>query len=154
VTAFAATYLAFVALRHSAKPRIIVVWHRGSPLPLSAGRDNHLIFDVINIGHWYASPPARDIVVEFRCSSVFRDARLLRGGVGGSQEAQDAGHSCPGPELILRSLPFTLFAEERAKFAVVVDWLGRMAGNGTIAVRAYSADGATFWRDFGFEFEQ
>ena len=152
ITAVAATYLAFVALRHSAKSRISVVWHHSSQLPLTAGTDDHFIFDVSNVGHWYAKPVARDIIVEFRCSDIFRNAQLFRGGVGGSEESRAVGVSSPGPDLILKSLPFTLFAGEWTKFAVMVEWLPRMQGGGMIAVRAYAADGANFWRDFKFEF--
>jgi hypothetical protein len=157
VTAIAATYIALTALKHSAKPCITVVWQRPSPGTLDAGSgdDDWFIFDVINLGHWYAKPPAHDIVAEFRDDHpVFTRMELFKGGVGGPSQAFDTASSSPGPALVLRSLPFTLYAGEQAKFGVKVEWFKRMSGGGSIVVKAHSANGATYFHNFGFSFEQ
>lgn len=82
ITAIAATYLAFVALRQSAKPNILACWQRGSDLPLrpKSGFDDVFIFDVFNVGHWYAQPPAHDIFFELECPRCFGKMKLVSGG--------------------------------------------------------------------------
>lgn len=156
VTAVAAVYLALAALKHTAKPRIIVVRHRPSdhPLRIRSGFDDIFIFDVINVGHWYAKPPARDISIEFQCPWFFKKAELFKGGVGGVLEACAAGGSSDS-QITLASRPFTIFAGEKAKFAIEVQWTGfRIQGNGVIVVKAHSSNGATYFHDFHFDFEQ
>jgi hypothetical protein len=153
VTAVAATYLALLALRHSAKPRIDVIWQRGSRGLLRPSMDTVFIFDVFNTGHWYAKPIARDIVISFDCPDFFDTARLLRRGVGGILEAE-AKSSGTKSEVNLTSLPFTLFAGEQTKFAIEVTWWKNISGNGDILVRVQSLEGASYKRRFDFEFDE
>ena len=61
VTAFAAIYIAFLALAHTAKPRISAALLDDANLCC-----DHLVklrFELRNIGYWYALPPAIDITV-------------------------------------------------------------------------------------------
>jgi hypothetical protein len=154
VTAVAASYLAFAALKNSAKPRFRVAWLRSSQETLrTTGDDDVFIFDVINIGHWYAKPPARDISLEFTCPWVFRKAELLRGGRGGVLQASGVSRGSED-RIILRAVPFTLHVGERAKFAIEVEWYSNVVGGGSIAVKAHSMEGASFHKHFGFSFEQ
>jgi hypothetical protein len=156
VTAIAASYLAFLALQHSAKPQLKVVWQRPSQGPLhpSFGHDGIFIFDVFNPKIWYARPIARDIVLQFECPWYFSTVRLLKRGVGGIQEAEaesEGSHS----ELVLESLPFTLHCGEKAKFALEVVWMSRLGGgNGSIDVKAQTSDGAAYRRSFPFDFTE
>lgn len=155
VTAVAAIYLALAALKHTAKPRIKVVWQRPSQgsLRTDTGFDNLFIFDVFNVGHWYSKPPARQLVMEFRCSDVFTHATLRKGGTGGQKESRATGHSCPGPPLVLHSSPVTIFPGEMIKFGVEVGWFGNMSGAGWIEVRASSENGVAYLKEFQFHFE-
>ena len=151
VTAGAATYLAYLALQNSAKPRIDIIWQRPSLGQLRPGHDDNFIFDVFNVGRWYSKPIARDIVIEFECDWYFSVARLLCGGVGGVLEAEDRSEGSAS-RLVLRSRPFTLYAGENAKFAIEVSWFDRVEGNGSIGVKALSSNGAEYFGDFRFEF--
>ena len=155
ITAIAATYLALTALKHGAKPRLLVVCRHGCTNPMrTSSSDPHFIFDVVNIGHWYAKPPAHDIIVEFWCSSVFARIALLKGGRGGVEQAVDTAPSSPGPQMMVKSLPFTLYARESTKFAIHVQWYPYSVGRGVIRIRAYSANGAWITEEFKFRYEE
>jgi hypothetical protein len=142
ITAIAATYLALAALKHGAKPRLLVLCRHGCSEPMRTSSDRHFIFDVINLGHWYAKPPAHDIIVEFWCSSVFARIGLLNVSRREIEEAVDTAPSSPGRQMTVKSLPITLYAGERTKFALQVQWYPFTVGRGVVHIRAYSANGA------------
>lgn len=149
VTAMAALYIAFVALRHTAKPKLRVTWQRGSQLPLTP-QDTNFIFDVFNVGHWYGKPTAKEVVIEFDFPEIFGRVELRCG--SSAAEVTDFSPLEGGVgRRMIKSPAFTLHAYEGARFVVTAKWIGMpMNGNSNITIRAVSHDGAALIEDFPF----
>ncbi len=61
ITAICALYLSYVALQHSAKPKISIKMLSTQFVKIE--HEKVFRFQLINVGHWYAKPSAVDIMV-------------------------------------------------------------------------------------------
>src|SRR5689334_14226942 len=77
VTTVCALYLSYAALVHSARPRVKVSLKNNAPC--NCGSQIKFIFEFVNIGHWYASPTAIDLVVFFNFVPAFELKELRYG---------------------------------------------------------------------------
>lgn len=72
-------FLSYAALRHTARPNVQVRrW--SNERPRCDEVDTH-IFEIVNVGHWYGSPMAVDVVVFCDFPPVFQLEELLYGSV-------------------------------------------------------------------------
>jgi hypothetical protein len=60
VTMVCTLYLSYAALKHTAKPKIAVSMR--APSRLNCGEQALFEFDFVNVGYWYASPMAINVV--------------------------------------------------------------------------------------------
>ena len=79
VTTLCALYLAFVALHHSAKPRIKIELRE--PHMMTCGSEHTLVLALRNVGHWYAKPTAVDVVVYCNFDPSFEPIEIAYGSV-------------------------------------------------------------------------
>lgn len=85
VTAVCALYLSYVALQHSAKPKIAI--QMASTRLVEIGKEAVFRFRLVNVGHWYAKPSAVDIMVFCNFDPAFELESIHYGSV---QEYENA----------------------------------------------------------------
>src|ERR1035437_6360964 len=79
VTALCAIYIAFLALRHTAKPRIDVMLLRSGDELLGCNTEILFNLEVRNVGYWYAAAPAINITVYCNFDPAFAPLELRYG---------------------------------------------------------------------------
>jgi hypothetical protein len=79
ITAICATYLAYMALKHSAKPRAIVIFEE--PYTLNSNETGLLKFKFKNTGHWYAKPMVVNMTVFINFDENFEPIEIRYGSV-------------------------------------------------------------------------
>jgi len=84
ITTVCALYLAFAALRHTARPTVGV--RLSSPGVLPCDREHWFVFVLENQGHWYGRPTAIDVAVFCNFTHAFQ---LLECRYGSAQEFSD-----------------------------------------------------------------
>src|SRR5262245_32339786 len=77
LTSVCAIFLAYAALRHTVRPNIIL--RMTSPKKLHCSSDCMLVFEAVNVGHWYGSPMAVEVTVYCNFPSSF-DLKEMRYG--------------------------------------------------------------------------
>ena len=77
ITSLCAIYLAFAALKHSARPNVKVVMANANSQDCSS--TTQFIFRFTNVGHWYAKPPAINLVTFCNFSPEFELLELRYG---------------------------------------------------------------------------
>lgn len=145
ITALCATYLAFAALKHSAKPKIVV------SLPLSAqhvccNNDYVFVFEITNRGHWYGTPPALNIIVYCNFHSAF-DLKELR--YGSVQELSNTHvRSGTGGMRFIRAKGLKLVGRGSSERIHVYARTPKEEGVYGVNVAAFSDNGASLAQDF------
>lgn len=64
LTSIVVVYLAYLALKHTAKPKIQIDWVENNQI-FNTATDYTLTFKLSNIGHWYGKPAAKNIIFFF-----------------------------------------------------------------------------------------
>jgi hypothetical protein len=144
ITAGGAIFISFLALQHSARPRIDVRMD-GAVMVLTE-TECRFTFSVINIGHWYASPAALDVTVycNFEPTFCLKELRY-----GSAQELTN-DHVRVGKRglLYIRAKHIKLAHKGEAErvdvFATTPNWPGRFR----IEVTAFSENGGACHRSF------
>lgn len=103
--------LTVVILRHTAKPNIEVTV--SGELKLRPGQEGLLRFHLSNVGHWYGSPPATNIVAFVNANPAFTLNRL-RYGSDLELKTKEVKRGV-GPSKYLRATGIVLFKEEPAE---------------------------------------
>lgn len=80
ITSVSSTFIAFVALQVTAKPRIRIRLIDPPDRIIQAGRPFRLVFRIQNRGHWFAHPAATGLRLYFNFQSVFTLSELHYGG--------------------------------------------------------------------------
>lgn len=77
ITTICALYLAYAALKHSARPNVKVAML--NPDSQTCSVTTRFVFQFTNVGHWYAKPPAINVVAFCNFSSEFEILELRYG---------------------------------------------------------------------------
>jgi hypothetical protein len=64
ITTMVVVYLTLLALKHTAKPKIKIIWTNKN-LCFTTSTCYQLLFNLLNTGHWYGRPAAKNIVFYF-----------------------------------------------------------------------------------------
>lgn len=143
LTAICALYIAYVALRHTAKPNIkINMLNRKTFL---RNEEVIFIFECINIGYWYAKPVAIDVTVFCNFEPEFKLKEL---GYGSSQTFRDTDTKIGvGKMIYLKAKGLKLtFGEEGEQIHVKVI-TPNIVGEYKIRLSAYSGNGVSYERE-------
>jgi hypothetical protein len=81
LTAVSAIFIAFLALRHTAKPKIDVLLLNSKDDVLDCGSEVMFIFEVYNVGYWYAAAPALNITLYCNFDPAFDPVELRYGSI-------------------------------------------------------------------------
>lgn len=147
LTAFAAVYIAFLALVHTAKPRIDVVLLEDTIQPCN--RLIKLQFELRNVGYWYALPPAIDITVYCNFDPAFD---LVGLGYGSQQEILAAEVRIgKGGRKYLKAKGIKLIADDFGEVVQVHLKTPQVPGSYLARLSAYSANGLSHVQDFHIE---
>src|SRR5665213_2458854 len=81
VTAISAIFIALLALRHTAKPKIDVLLLNSEDDVLDCGNEVTFIFEIYNVGYWYAAAPALNITLYCNFDPAFDLVELRYGSI-------------------------------------------------------------------------
>jgi len=147
LTALAAVYIAFLALVHTAKPRINVVLLEGTTQPCN--RLIKLRFELQNVGYWYALPPAIEITTYCNFDPAFD---LIGLGYGSQQEIRTAEVRIgKGSRKYLKAQGIKLIANDFGEIVQVHLKTPQNPGRYLARLSAYSANGLSHVQDFYIE---
>lgn len=146
VTALCAIYIAFLALRHTAKPRIDVSLLNHMDEPLGCNTEIIFDFEVRNIGYWYASAPAINITVYCNFDPAFNLSELR---YGSTQETINT-HVRTGKRGLkyIRAEGLKLSRRDEAERIHVLAKTPNYPGVFGIKATAFSEEGASITREF------
>ena len=147
VAAAATIYIAYLALVHTAKPRITVSLREPNRQPCSRLLGLH--YDLKNRGHWYALPPAIDIVVFCDFDPRFE---LVGLGYGSQQEILAAEVRVgKGGRKFLKAKGLKLIANDLGEVIQVHLRTPEEPGTYLTRISAYSPNGLSHFQDFPLE---
>lgn len=144
LVACATIYLAFVALVHTAKPRIDITLRTVGPA--RAGHLVEIMLEVANVGHWYATPPAIGIAV---FTNVAQEFDLLGIAYGSVQQKLEAAAPLGKYRLpYVRATGIKLVGRGHREIVVVHAKAPVEPGPYLVQVDAYSDNGASLEKSF------
>lgn len=147
VAAAATIYIAYLALVHTAKPRIAVSLREPARQPCSKLLALH--YDLKNCGHWYALPPAIDVVVFCDFDPRFE---LIGLGYGSQQETIAAEVRIgKGGRKFLKAKGLKLIADDLGEVIQVHVCTPPDPGTYLTRISAYSPNGLSHFQDFPLE---
>ncbi len=147
VTAVAAIYVAFIALQQTARPRIDVRMTGDFTLP--AATESKFVFEVINVGHWYAAPAAAGINVYPNFDPEFKLRECRYGSV--QEQVNTHVRIGKGGLTYVRAKHIGLSAKNEMEEFHVIGTTPDKAGRYRILVSATSENGASCQREFWIE---
>jgi len=133
-------YIAYLALVHTAKPRIEILLRE----PTNQPKDRLIVlhYDIKNIGHWYALPPAIDVVVYLNFDPLFD---LIGIGYGSQQEIQAAEVRIgKGGFKYLKAMGIKLIASDLPETIILHTRTPTEAGTYHAHISAYSPNGVAY----------
>jgi hypothetical protein len=146
VTALCAIYIAFLALRHTAKPRIDVMLLRSGDELLGCNTEILFNLEVRNVGYWYAAAPAINITVYCNFDPAFAPLELR---YGSTQETTNTHVRIgKGGVKYLKAEGLKLSRRDEAERIHVLAKTPGYPGNFVIKVTAFSEEGASITREF------
>jgi hypothetical protein len=147
LTAVAAIYITFIALQQTARPEIDI--HMKGNLIFPSATECIFVFELVNIGHWYASPAAIDINVwpNFDSAFVLRECRY------GSTQKRLNAHVRFGKDGVtfVRAKEIKLGYKGETEEFHIVGTTPDSPGRYQIKVTAISENGAACRRVFSIE---
>jgi hypothetical protein len=146
ITALCAIYIAILALKHTAKPKVDVVMLSPLHEVLVCASEVNFIFEIYNVGYWYGAAPALDIMVFCNFDPSFELSELRYGSV---QELSNTHVRLgKGGQKFIRAkqikLPSKGYAEKIHFFTTTP---GR-PGSYRVRITAYSSSGASAKREY------
>jgi hypothetical protein len=146
ITAICATYLAYMALKHSAKPRAIVIFEE--PFALNCNETGLLKFKFKNIGHWYAQPMIVNMTVFINFDEYFEPIEIRFGSI---QEIIESNVRIgKGNMKFLKAKGIKLGYNEYHEEVHVLTKAPEKIGSYKIKVDAYSDNGLDLSQNFYF----
>jgi hypothetical protein len=143
VTGLAALYIAYVALQHTARPNIDI--RLIAPQRIRRGEEVTIIFEVTNIGHWYAKPSAINVTIFFNFDPAFD---LIESRYGSTQEFKDSEPQIgKGGMKYLKAKGLKLGYGHGGEQVHIIARAPAQRGDYRVRLSAYSENGASFGRD-------
>ncbi len=140
-------FLAYAALAQTARPNITV--QMLSPNCLQCGTESTHVFELLNIGHWYASPIAVDLTVYCNFPAEFELRELRYGSV---QEHLDTEVKAGvGGMRYFKAKGLKVSRHEKGEQVHILATAPKRPGNYCIRVTAYSSNNASFSKAFVME---
>lgn len=143
-TTICVLFLAYVALAQTARPNITV--EMLSPDRLQCGTESTHVFELVNIGHWYASPMAVDVTVYFNFPAEFELRELRYGSV--QEHLNTEVKAGAGGMRYLKAKGLKLSRHEKGEEVHILVKAPEGPGNYRIRVSAYSSNDANFSKEF------
>jgi len=144
ITAICATYLAYMALKHSAKPRALVIFEE--PYTLEKNTNALIKFQFKNIGHWYAKPMVVNMTVFINFEESFEPIEIRFGSI---QEIVDKNVRIgKGNMKYLKAKGIKIGYSEYHEEIHVLTKCPEKSGNYKIKVDAYSENGLDLSENF------
>lgn len=144
VTTICVLYLAYAALAHTARPHLTA--RLRSPARLQCGTESLIVFEVVNIGHWFGSPMAVDVAVYCNFPPVFQ-LRELRYGSVQEHTNTEVKRGKRGANY-LKAKGLMLSRHKDGEEIHVVAMSPSDPGTYTIGLTAYSSNDASFTKEF------
>jgi len=142
-----AVYIAYLALVHTAKPRVAVSLHESRRQPCSTLLALH--YELTNRGFWYALPPAIDVTVFCDFDPAFE---LIALGYGSQQETIAAEVRIgKGGRKFLKAKGLKLIANDLGEIIRVDVRTPAIPGRYLTRISAYSTNGLSHFEDFYIE---
>jgi hypothetical protein len=147
LVAFAAIYIAYLALVHTAKPRISVFLHEPRKQPCSRTLELH--YELTNRGFWYALPPAIDVTIFCDFDPAFEPICL---GYGSQQEMNATEVRIgKGGRKFLKAKGLKLIADDLGEIIRIQVRTPPVPGRYLTRISAYSVNGLSHFEDFYIE---
>lgn len=147
VTAICASYLSFLALKHTAKPNIDVELVSRKIMP--CGERVVLVFEFSNIGHWYGRPIAINTTAFFNFDP---ECKLLESRYGSTQlYVRSNPKRGVGGSVYLKATGLKLTYGEASEAVHIVLYAPQERGVYCIRVVAFSDNGANLKKEFEVE---
>ena len=144
ITTVCVLFLAYAALAQTARPNITV--RLLSSHRLECGAESSYVFELLNVGHWYASPMAVDLTVYCNFPSEFELKELRYGSV--QEHLTNEVKAGVGGMRYLKAKGLKLSRQERGEQIHIVATAPKKPGNYHILVSAYSSNNADFSKEF------
>ena len=146
ITALCAIYIAFLALKHTAKPRIALTLLNSTDELLNCGSETDFIFEVYNVGYWYVAAPAINITVYCNFDPAFVPLELKYGSV---QEISSTHvRTGKGGLKYIRAKGIKLSRRGEAERIHVLARVPDRRGTFKLKATAFSEEGASVTRNF------
>ena len=139
LTSLCAIYLAYAALRHTVRPNIEI--RMKSPSRLRCSDVCKMVFEVVNIGHWYGSPMAVDVTVYCDFPLSFELLEMRYGSV--QEHRNNEVKPGKGGMRYLKAKGLKLSRQDYGEEVHVFAKVPEAAGTYEIRVSAYSMNGAS-----------
>jgi hypothetical protein len=144
ITTICTLFISFIALQHSARPRIQA--RLLTEDKVQTGIEAIFLFEVTNIGQWYAKPPAINVLVYFNFDPAFEPIELL---YGSAQEISNKHvRMGKGGMKFLRAKEIKLSYGGEAERLQVTTRTPQRGGLYRLRISAFSENGASFNRDY------
>lgn len=137
-------FLAYVALAQTARPNITV--RMLSPDCLQCGTASAHAFELLNIGHWYASPIAVDLTVYFNFPAEFELRELRYGSV--QEHLNTEVKVGVGGMRYLKAKGLKISRHEKGEEVHILAIGPQRPGHYRILVTGYSSNDASFSKEF------
>ena len=135
------TYIAYVALVHTAKPKIKIEMN---PTKVQKGSEVVFDFEVTNKGHWYAAPPAIDVFLYINFDQGFV-VTGVQYGLGQDRVTPKVGDGQEGRKYV-KAKGIKLFGKKHPEYVFVHAQTPNEPGEYEIGLDAYSENGVAYSR--------
>ncbi|MBI3124781.1 MAG: hypothetical protein HYZ10_10300 [Ignavibacteriales bacterium] len=143
ITTLAALYLSYVALKHSARPSIKI--HMTCDQPIYCNEETNFLFELENVGHWYAKPMVVNLIIYFNFDNQFT-LNFLK--FGSTQELLNKNvKTGVGNMKYLKASGIKLSYGEQREKALVNVIPPSTPGKYKIKLSSYSENGVSYRRD-------
>lgn len=144
ITTICALYLAYAALKHSARPNVKVAMSTATSQTCSSVVK--FVFQFTNVGHWYAKPPAINVVAFCNFSPEFE---LLELHYGATQQISSKEVKIGvGKMKYLKAKGLKLSPGDEGEEVLVMAKNPEREGEYLIKISAYSENGMSLRKEF------
>lgn len=144
ITTICVLFLAYAALAQTARPNVTV--RMLSPDSLICGTATAVVFELVNVGHWYGSPIAVDLTVYFNFPAEFELRELRYGSV--QEHVNTEVKSGVGGMCYLKAKGLKISHHEKGEEVHILARGPQTPGRYCVRVTGYSSNDAGFSKEF------
>ena len=149
ITTFAALFLSYIALKHTAKPRIEI--QLLNDLPLKCGSKSTIKFYIKNMGYFYAKPMVINLEVFFNFSVEFNLDKILYGSI--LEKSSNRVRTGAGNMVYIMADGIMLAHKESGEEVHIKTKVPKIPDKYLIKVTAFSENGVSFTKDYHIKCE-